>query len=152
MDHVDHIAHRVSAAALSGLFLGAGMAVHRGSPVPRTAMSVAASCAMIGTACFGIERIASLIQDRVIGPAAAGDTTHTQFYTSHAFGGLVGGGIAGYLFQRKPFGGMMLFTPVMMTFALLELTLNEYREERLRMLLSKIKEKDSREQEEQKRA
>jgi len=56
-------------------------------------------------------------------------------YGSYALGGLLGGGVAGFLFQGKPFAGAIMLTPIMLMVGKMELSLEEYKSERLQQLL-----------------
>lgn len=138
MDQVDRVAFRVSIAAGSGLILGAAVATYRGHPIARTMLSVAGTCALSGTACFGSERITHFILQSSISEEKL--DYRTRLYTSHALGGVMGGGIIGGLSLGKPIPGMLLFTPIMLGIAFAELKAEEYREERLRELISKANE------------
>ena len=139
MEEVDCVAHRVALSAAAGLALGAAIAVFKGSPIGRTALSVSASCALTGTACFGSERVADnairLLAEHSIISTGMDETT--KIYASHAIGGGIGGGIAGGLFQGRIMSGVLLFTPIMLSVAYAELSAKEYRQERLRQILSK---------------
>jgi hypothetical protein len=57
-------------------------------------------------------------------------------YSSHALGGLFGGGVVGFLFQGKPLAGAVLFTPMMLIVGKIEGLLDEYRAERMGQLMS----------------
>jgi len=177
MEHIDHLANRVTASALTGLFLGASLATFRGRPLPKTSLSVAVSCALTGTACFASERVVHFAMGALtlrvpedssgvgVGDGDSIDeasiesqsqqqqeernpTTPTtpitnntnikhqnHIFLSHAIGGAIGGSICGGLFQRRPWGGILLFTPVMLGVALLERRLDEWRRERIKSIL-----------------
>ena len=132
MEEIDQIAGRVATSALAGLFLGASIAIYRGSPIPRTSLSVAASCALTGTACFGSERVADGAIQLLIGDM----NPDTRTYASHTLGGSVGGGISGGLFQGRGFSGALLFTPIMLSVAYAELSAKQYRIKRLNQLIA----------------
>mmetsp|Transcript_26068 Transcript_26068/g.44436 ORF Transcript_26068/g.44436 Transcript_26068/m.44436 type:complete len:187 (+) Transcript_26068:80-640(+) len=55
---IDHIATRVTASAATGLGCGAAYATYKGFPIFKTSVQAAVSCAMVSTACFGMERLA----------------------------------------------------------------------------------------------
>jgi len=136
MEEVDRVAGRVLLAALSGLLGGAALATYKGSPLPKTSVSMAASCALVGTACFGFERLSNVALRQVV------DTKNEQirervFFGSHALGGMVGGGITGALFQHRPIPGMMLCTPLMIGVAFAEQMFEKERQERLRQQLAR---------------
>lgn len=57
-------------------------------------------------------------------------------YGSHALGGLLGGGVVGFLFQGKPLAGAMLVTPMMLIVGKIEALLDEYRTERMGQLMA----------------
>jgi len=159
MDHIDHLAARVTATAMTGLFLGASLATFRGIPIPKTSLSVATSCALTGTACFTSERVAHYAINALVPTSSPTVTieqqqqqqqqqqdsnsttsyTNTQkrdlLFVSHALGGVIGGSICGGLFQRKPWGGMLLFTPLMLGVALMEMQFDELKRERIQSIL-----------------
>jgi hypothetical protein len=128
MEHVDRVASRVSLGALVGFFSGAAYAIFRGFPLRATSLKVAGSFAMVGTALFGLERVAyAALEDQL-------QSERRLLLTSHAFAGVMGGGLNGYLYQRKPLRGMFCFIPVMLGFGFLELGLEQKKQERLRTL------------------
>jgi hypothetical protein len=137
MDEVDRVANRVSLAALTGLLGGVSLATYKGSSIPRTSLSMAASFAIVGTACFGLERLSNVVMRQV--NVENSDNKHEQMalYASHAIGGMVGGGITAAIFQQRPIPGMILCTPLMLGIALAELTFKAAREERLQEMLAK---------------
>jgi hypothetical protein len=133
---IDHIASRVTASVLTGLGCGAAYSSYKGAPLVKTSISTAFSFALVSTACFTMERVANIIikQSSILLPddvdgqnstkdsnvdklsSAATATTNTTLihYGSHATGGLLGGGIVGFLFQGKPMAGAILLTPMML--------------------------------------
>lgn len=141
MDQIDHVANRMSLAALSGLVVGASLATYKGSNIIKTAISVSSSFALCGTACFGSERIAYNVLNLYLTP----DNEHIQYYRlsehknklllSHSLGGAVGGMICGGLFQGRLMAGIFLFTPIMLGVAFTEITFLEYREKRLQEIV-----------------
>ena len=150
---LDHLAARVTVSALTGLGCGAAYATYKGFPIPKTSMSAALSCALVSTACFSMERLAFGAITRMT-PFFDGDnndddnsvpsapklastatTSSKVIYASHAAGGALGGGIAGYLFQGNPFAGAFLLTPLMLCAGKMELSLEEYKAKRLRGLI-----------------
>ena len=133
---VDRVAARVAISAVAGLTLGASIAIFKGAPIGRTAMSVSASCALAGTACFGTERVANTAIRRL----SEGTEPTTRDFASHGIGGVVGGGIAGGLFQGRVLSGSLLFTPIMLGVAYGELRADEYKRDRLNQLLDKYDE------------
>jgi hypothetical protein len=144
MDEVDRVAHRVTLSALAGLLGGASLATLKGSSIPRNSLSMATSCALVGTACFGFERLSNVAMRQIV-LAAENNTsdnnenTSTLLYASHAIGGMVGGGITGALFQHRPIPGMILCTPLMLGIALAEQAFETARKERLSEMLAKSK-------------
>jgi hypothetical protein len=133
MDEVDRVAARVAISAVAGLTLGASIAIFKGAPIGRTALSVSASCALAGTACFGTERVANTAIRRL----SEGTEPTTRDFASHGIGGIVGGGIAGGLFQGRILSGSLLFTPIMLAVAYGELRADEYKRDRMNQLLDK---------------
>mmetsp|Transcript_16136 Transcript_16136/g.26875 ORF Transcript_16136/g.26875 Transcript_16136/m.26875 type:complete len:175 (+) Transcript_16136:118-642(+) len=136
MEEVDRTAARVAISAVAGLTLGASIAIFKGAPIGRTAMSVSASCALAGTACLGTERVAN----NAIRLLSEGTEPTTRNFVSHGLGGAVGGGIAGGLFQGRVLSGSLLFTPIMLAAAYGELRADAYKRERLNQLLDKYDE------------
>uniref|UniRef100_A0A7S2S7H6 Uncharacterized protein n=1 Tax=Eucampia antarctica TaxID=49252 RepID=A0A7S2S7H6_9STRA len=137
MDQIDHIAQRITIAACAGLFIGASVATFRGSPIHKTSLSVALSCALTSTACLVPERLA---YNAIIHLAPPEIDAESKIYASHTLGGLFGGGISGGLFQGRPFGGIMLFTPILLTVAYAEIQKEKHKKARIRVLNSEIKE------------
>lgn len=126
MDHVDRAAHRVSLSALAGLLGGLTFATFKGLPQRATALKAASSCAIVGSAVFGAERLAYVVFEKEI------DSRRRLLLTSHAFSGLAGGGLAGYLYQKRPLRGMFFFLPVMMGVGFFEILWEEKRELRIK--------------------
>lgn len=139
MDEVDRVAGRVSLAALSGLLGGAALATYKGHPLPKTSVFMAVSCALVGTACFGFERLSNVTLRQFV-DANDDQSEKRLFYGSHALGGMIGGGITGALFQRRPIPGMMLCTPIMIGVAFAEQKFEEERQKRLRQLMATAEE------------
>ena len=143
MDEVDRVAARMSLATLSGLLGGAALATYKGSPLLKTSISMAVSCALVGTACFGFERLSNVALQQFVDTTKDEQPEQRVLYASHALGGMIGGGIAGALFQRRPIPGMMLCTPIMVCVAFAEEKFEEERQERLRQLMAKSSESTS---------
>ena len=112
MQDFDRIAARVSIAGALGGFAGVGTALYKGHPMARTVGLTAMSCAMVSTACLTSERLSA----RALrgGPLEEELGRSSFLVVTHACGGVVGGGISGYLYIRKPLHGMVFFVPVMM--------------------------------------
>ena len=150
---IDHIAARVTASAATGIGCGAAYATYKGFPIFKTSMSAALSCALVSTACFAMERLAhgvltqsAMLMDEKSIPAESDNGTSPSsikptiinqplHYGSHAFGGLLGGSVVGFLFQGKPLAGALFLTPIMLGIGRIEVSLDEYRRERLQKLL-----------------
>ena len=136
---VDHVAARVTAAAATGLAGGAAYATLRGFPLFKTSVNASVSCALVGTACFGMERVAHglLRQSSALLDKSTDDEgpSPSLVYASHALGGFCGGGVVGFLFGGKQLAGAFLLTPLMLGIGTIEQALEEYRTERLRQLL-----------------
>ena len=147
---IDHIAARVTASAAAGIGCGAAYATYKGFPIFKTSMSAALSCALVSTACFAMERVAHgvltqsamLIDEKLPtdGDSSSSSNTPTIInqplhYGSHALGGLLGGSVVGFLFQGKPLAGALFLTPIMLGIGRIEVSLDEYRTERLQKLL-----------------
>lgn len=131
MEQVDRVASRVSLCAVTGLFGGATFATFKGLPRRSTSLKVAGSFALVSTALFGIERVAYYVA--MDGQMESG---RRKILTSHAFAGVFGGGLNGYLYQKKPLRGMFYFIPLMMGVAFLELKWEGKKQQRLQNLLA----------------
>lgn len=128
MEYVDHVAARVSMLALTGLGFGSVYSTWKGLPLRSTTFKIASSFAMVGTALFGLERIGYLaLQNQIL-------EERRLLLTSHAFAGVTGGALNGYLYHKKPLQGMFYFVPVMIGAAFLETTLQQKRQERIQEL------------------
>ena len=140
---VDHIAARMTASSLTGLGCGAAYATYKGFPLVKTSTSAALSCALVSTACFGMERAvhyaftksSSMMGDPHDDDNKFGIRSNPEMhYGSHALGGLFGGSVVGYLFQGRPFAGAFLLTPIMLGVGKIESSLDDYRIKRLQQL------------------
>mmetsp|Transcript_29896 Transcript_29896/g.49627 ORF Transcript_29896/g.49627 Transcript_29896/m.49627 type:complete len:140 (-) Transcript_29896:59-478(-) len=121
MDEVDHVANRVGLCTVTGFFGGAAYATFKGFPRRATALKAAASCALVATSLFGTERIANVALREYVIPK---DDEQRLTMTSYAFSGVFGGGLNGYLYQKKPLRGMFYFVPLMLGAGILELEWN----------------------------
>lgn len=139
MDHVDRASRRVSIGVMTGFVGGVAYGTFKGHPVGPTALKVASSFAIVATALFVPERMAYLAFRNQI------DSERRLILTSHAFGGVFGGGLNGYLYQKKPLRGMFYFVPVMMTIGFLELGWEEQRKQRIQLLDNKRQSQDEKE-------
>jgi hypothetical protein len=128
MDQVDRVAHRVSLCGLVGLVGGLTHATFKGFPQRATALKAAASCAMVGTALFGAERLTYMALQPHL------ESERRLVMTSHAFSGVIGGGLSGYLYQKKPLRGMFVFLPVMLSIGYIELAWSQQRQARIQEL------------------
>jgi hypothetical protein len=128
MDHLDRVAHRVSLCALTGFAAGTAYATFTGLPLRSTSIKIAGSCAIVATSLFGAERLAYAAMKGQI------DSERRLVLTSHAFSGLMGGGLNGYLYQKKPLRGMFFFLPTMMIVGFLELAWEQQRRTRIKEL------------------
>mmetsp|Transcript_23600 Transcript_23600/g.51112 ORF Transcript_23600/g.51112 Transcript_23600/m.51112 type:complete len:187 (-) Transcript_23600:343-903(-) len=162
---IDHLSGRVTASAMTGMGCGAAYATFKGFPIFKTSMSTAVSFALVSTACFGMERVANVILRQssmlIDGKSIAsnpdddnGDdssiiqpTTNSRlYYGSHALGGFFGGGVVGFLFKGNPMAGAFLLTPIMLGIGKIEVSLDEYRNERLQQLIKDIDQESDQEQ------
>lgn len=138
-DHLDHLTRRVTVSALAGLFLGGSHAIYRGYPAPRASLQVSVSCALAGTACFGIERMAHILLDKLINSSAGdmdrNDIQKKSLYVSHAVGGVLGGGLLGGIFQRRFISGTLLFTPLMIGAAYSDIQFQNWKQEKIRKMI-----------------
>ena len=126
MDDIDFVANRVGYLGLSGFFGGAAYASYKGIPRRATALKVAASCALVATSLFTAERLANVsMRDQI-------KDDDRLLLSSHAFGGIFGGALNGFLYQNKPVRGMIIFAPFMIGIGIIDLKLNQRKEERLK--------------------
>jgi hypothetical protein len=130
MDEIDHVANRVGLCTFLGLLGGAVFATYRDYPRRSTALKVAASCSIVATGLFGTERLANLaLRSR------DGDSNLTTVVVaSHACAGIWGGGLNGYLYQKKPLRGMFWGIPVMLGVAFMELEFQRMKQRRIQEL------------------
>ena len=146
MEYIDHVAARVSLCALSGFSYGTVYASWKGLPLRSTSFKIATSFAMAGTALFGFERIGyAAIQYQQQQNHTSNNNQHFSLFTSHSFAGITGGAINGYLYRRKPIQGVIVFVPIMLGFALLELTWQQKKLQRIQELLLTEEEEDQEE-------
>jgi len=148
---LDHVAMRVTASTITGLGCGAAYSTLKGYPIFKTSVSTAVSFALVSTACFGMERVANIIlkqssaiiyndSDEVKRIESTGSIIQPPIntkliYGSHLLGGLMGGGVVGFLFQSKPLAGAFLLAPIMLGIGKIEVSLDEYKSERLQQLV-----------------
>lgn len=132
MDQVDIVASRVSLCAATGFVGGIIYGTFYGFPLRLVATRSAVSCAIVGTVLFGSERLAYSAMDGQI------EGQRRKMLTSHAFSGVMGGGLNGYLYQKKPLRGMFFFIPVMFGVAGLEMLWENAKESRRAELLKEM--------------
>ena len=140
MDEVQRVSNRMTVSFLGGLATGVAIALRKGLPVAKTAISIGASCAMVGTACFGLERVSNVALQQVV---LTNNNDKTRLYISHAIGGAAGGGMVGYLYQFRVIPGIMLFTPAMLAVAFGEIKFEQARQARLQQLLEEIQSEET---------
>ena len=145
MEYIDHVAARVSLCALSGFSYGTVYASWKGLPLRSTSFKIATSFAMAGTALFGFERIGYAATQYQQQQNTNDNNQHFSLFTSHSFAGITGGAINGYLYRRKPIQGVIVFVPIMLGFALLELTWQKKKLQRIQELLLTEEEEDQEE-------
>ena len=120
MEYFDRVADRVSLCVVTGLVAGAAHATYTGLPLRATSLKTAGSCAIVGTALFGAERLAyAALKDRL-------NNERQLVLTSHAFAGVMGGGLNGYVYQKKPLRGMFFLLPAMLAVGYLELAWEQH--------------------------
>lgn len=130
----DHAANRMTTTALLGFFGGAAYATFKGLPRGPTASKTGFSCALVATSLFGAERVANIALREYGNMDLVNDRTRLTL-SSHVFAGIVGGGLNGYLFQKKPLRGMFYFLPIMMCVGGIELEWQRRKEMRAAELL-----------------
>jgi broad specificity phosphatase PhoE len=132
MKEVDHVANRVGLCTLAGFFGGAAWATVKGFPRRSTALSAGGSCAIVATSLFATERLANAALRSTVMPSPEEETRLNL--SSYAFSGIVGGGLNGYLYQKKPARGMFVFVPLMFCVAGLEMDWKRRKEARMRQI------------------
>ena len=111
MQDLDRVSARVTAVGALGALAGVGTAMYKGHLLGRTVGLTALSCAMVGTACFGAERLAAF---SLRGGPLEGELGRSSFLMlTHACGGVVGGSLLGALYIGKPLHGIVFFVPTM---------------------------------------
>ena len=135
---VERVSNRMTVAGIAGVVVGAAMATRKGLPVAKTAFIMGANCAIVGTACFGLERVSNVALRQVM------MDDERRLYYSHAIGGATGGGLVGALFQFRVIPGIIAFTPAMLMVALAEIKFEEARSERLSKYLKEIEREQDR--------
>lgn len=127
-DNLDYMSLRVSASGVLGLVSGTFIALYRGhDSILRTSGRTGLSCALVSTACFGMERIAHIGVTQYLFNDQEREELYTnskkQYYLklySHALGGILGGGYVGALYTGKFLRGAFVFTPFMLLIAMTE--------------------------------
>lgn len=126
MEHVDKVANRMMIAAIAGFGAGAAMALYKGRPMLRMSVNVGCSWALVGTALFGMERIAdvsarqllSLPKTTIVSAQSRND--EMLRYATYSIGGTTGGALVGYIFHQRILPGVVFFTPIMLCLAFAE--------------------------------
>jgi hypothetical protein len=129
-DHLDYLSLRVSLSGVTGLVSGTFIALYRGhDSIFRTSSRTGFSCALVGTACFGMERLAYIGMTQYLWNDHDREelyrNTKKQYYLkliSHATGGALGGAYVGGLFTGKLVRGAAVFAPFMVFIAMTENT------------------------------
>lgn len=137
---IDHMSNRVTTATFGGLIAGASIATFRALPLFNTSVSVAASFALTSTSCVIPERVIYSSSFHFLERCRVDEVSdevseieRKRLIGSHVGGGIIGGIISGSLFQRRlSLSGAVIFTPLMVGVALLELRLENYRRQRLK--------------------
>jgi len=133
MEEVDYVANHVGVLTLSGFFSGAAYATYKGFSRRQTALKVAASCTLVGTSLFGAERLANIfLRERI-------KSDQRLTLSSYTFGGVFGGGLNGFLYQKQPIRGMIIFVPFMLGMGMIELELKRKKQKRIEELQRSVK-------------
>jgi hypothetical protein len=136
-DTLDYISLRVSVSGVAGALAGSAISLYRGyDSIVRTSSRTALSCALVGTACFTMERLVNVGVNMYLngkdGDFDARDSCKRQYYVklySHTIGGLIGGAWVGGLFTGKFMRGALVFAPIMLAIAMTEEKIAELRQE-----------------------
>jgi len=137
MEDVDYVAARTVIAALAGGISGASMATFRGHNPITLASRMAGTWAMAATACIGSQRLFCAAAQYLIQPVD--EKSDAMLVGTHTMGGIMGGGLLGYLYIRKPIRGMIFLTPVMLLVSLVEIRYEEQKRLDPSQLANKIK-------------
>lgn len=127
-DHLDYVSSRVVISGGLGLLSGSFIALYRGhDSIFRTASRTGFSCALVGTACFSMERLAYIGVTQYLLKEHEREELYQnskkQYYLklySHAIGGVLGGAYVGGLFTGKLMRGAFVFAPIMLLIAMTE--------------------------------
>ena len=125
MEDVDYVAARTALAGILGGLSGASLAIIRGHSVPMLMQRMAGSWAMAATACIGTQRITHAAARHLLAGRGIDEKSDAMIVGTHCAGGVVGGGILGYLFIRKPLHGISYLTPIMLLVSLAEIRYEE---------------------------
>lgn len=128
MDEIDHVAVRAGVCGTAGGLAGATRALLRGHPLTRSAALSASSMMIVATACFGLERVATVSWRQVY------PDSKPNIIMSHALGGLSGGLVLGFLYNGRPSHGALFLTPIMMAAGYGQLLFDELKQERMQEL------------------
>mmetsp|Transcript_7747 Transcript_7747/g.10154 ORF Transcript_7747/g.10154 Transcript_7747/m.10154 type:complete len:140 (-) Transcript_7747:206-625(-) len=132
MEDIQHLSKRVSLAGAIGAISGSTIALLRGHPVARTAGLTAFSCGMVGSVCFGTERLTNaLVSDMMEGYMSR----RNKLLLTHGTAGCAGGSMLGMLYQGRSLNGIALFLPLMLLAGLGESRFQDSRDERIRKKL-----------------
>jgi len=142
LDELFRVSNRMTACGITGLTMGFLYSVGKGLPRISTATTIGMNCAMVGTACFGLERLSHIALQQIIILMDKDDGQSNNnnnkkenlLYTSHAIGGTFGGAFLGQLFQRRIIPGIVVFTPAMVAIAYVEIEYTKARDDRLRQV------------------
>jgi hypothetical protein len=139
MDDVDRVAHRMTFLTVVGSLAGAFSALLKGHPVGRTVQLTAISCALVGTACFGCERVVTVVTRTIAPPLNEADANSWErMLGSHVLGGLMAGSFLGAIYIQKPMQGAAFFMPFMLFCATGEKLFEDLRQEKQQQALALI--------------
>mmetsp|Transcript_4094 Transcript_4094/g.8775 ORF Transcript_4094/g.8775 Transcript_4094/m.8775 type:complete len:171 (-) Transcript_4094:1231-1743(-) len=134
LDHPDyiHVRNRVVLAGTCGGIGGCVFAMFRGYPMVRNIVPAALSSGMLGTACFGAERLTfmylrSTLEGREVPRSGL-------LMISHTAGGFFGGSLMGTLYQGRPTNAVALCVPLMMMIGAVECRFQNSRDRRIEEL------------------
>lgn len=143
---LDHVSIRVGLGIINGVFWGSSYAILKGHhPFTRIAIPSGISCALISTACFGMERLVHIgyvLPRRYSQEIGSVWHPKKERYVSHVLSGVMAGGLLGGIYKQRPLSGVLLFTPLMVGVAFVENSFEDWRQEKIQEKAQLMKERE----------
>jgi hypothetical protein len=127
-----HISNRVCISSFLAAFNGGIHGMYKGHPAARSAYLSASSTAMCASALFTVERLAAY---GIAAATGSDPNSREPFFLlqTHAIGGILGGAQAGYTYTQKPLRGVLIFLPLMIGIAGLEMMYGNIKNEKMQI-------------------